>query len=1180
MPITVSRIVVLLLSLILCAGTAGISPPLAHADDTSSENDNDIPVIGVGKADFFDEGRYINLADYQNDISIEDFETQGGTMIELADGGPRYAEGRDTSPYGAMQIFSESIAGYPESIPGYGFLCSKPDAQANGASVSIRYAYVGDMLDAADPSFSIPVSIRATYTIRDGLTIDEEGDFKSSYTGYPLVQIPTCFSHGIFFVGTNVLDANYEFFNADTGEPIELGSIYVTATSLNRGEGFAVPTEYVRACYVSNNAPDSSTFYNKIGAKTPYEVITGSFLYNKTAEFNDGYTTFIGAPDIYDANGTKTDFTDSIGAETFYWRSVCFALDLGTSNTLETKGYAIKTADWSGTEGVESDGIAKNGSMWYATNFMMLTSVAPEAPVKTSSTSEALGIGDTLTYYISQQVANLGSTSFVRYSSLCITDALPSTLRYIDARLVDENGTEIEGAGLAQFDEESRTVSFVFADSYLSETMSMTGETYTLEIETEVLSYPDDGTLSFVNTATSTINGLELETNEVVHELLSPVLNVKKRTGSSAAGAADESDANGADNADNATTLPLAWLAPEEGYEFAVGDEIYFYTSLTQTVSGALAQAVVFSDTLPAGLSLVSGSVSVSGSYSGEAIVVEEANGWTVTIDTLAAHETLRVSYRAIAEAEANGAELVNLASAWAQNVAEGEEGSETNPAEDEAEVFINSPELSISEVVSVSPSTGNSFEHRLGEELVITITLENIVEGTIATNVSLLNLSLPEGLAIVDASDATWATGSLLEGEATSIIDNASDDNDVNSEDNTDTNTDTSASDSSSSDESVNASDNNNAIADSSNDSAFVSYPVADDARTHGQTEQRAVEYSITPAADRLSATLLINYLSANEPIQLHLRCLPLDEANGTETLSRATADASNAAAVDSSPATHIWVNSPNLVVQKAADDLVYQEGSEVEYRVSVSNTTRGTVATNIVLEDVFDTPGMSITESSIAVTNLEGEPLDATRTNYDAATSTLHIETFASLVHTEDHLIWNCDSEEFFSSGKPNPIGVERELGILVSYCAVVGEEAAEQGYAVNIVTATSDEGSHAPSTETIAFTEPLVEPSIPDPEEPEVEEPTNTTKEETSIANTASNIVSSVLAKTGDKAVPLAIGACVLAVASVAAMIAARRKRTQVPNSPFSMPNLDEPRKKRSLFGRKNKDYLLWK
>lgn len=262
------RILVFFVSLLICAAGLVGNPPVASA----SPQENLLQASGVVSVDrttFFDEGKYINLLDLENDIAIPDFTTSGGSMIALADSTAKRDPNRDYSPYRAMQIPIENVYGRTEGIPGFGFLCDKTASAANGASVSIVYGYVGDMKDIADPSFSVPVSIKATYTVRDGNTVAEQGDYQAHYNGHPLVQIPKCFSHGIFFVGTDELDAHYEFFEAQTGLPIELGTIYVTATSLNRGEGFALPSEKVSACYVSNEAPDASLLCNYEGGKDP-----------------------------------------------------------------------------------------------------------------------------------------------------------------------------------------------------------------------------------------------------------------------------------------------------------------------------------------------------------------------------------------------------------------------------------------------------------------------------------------------------------------------------------------------------------------------------------------------------------------------------------------------------------------------------------------------------------------------------------------------------------------------------------------------------------------------------------------------------------------------------------------------------------------------------------------------
>ncbi|WP_180326603.1 DUF11 domain-containing protein [Raoultibacter phocaeensis] len=981
MPTNLIRTLLLFVSLLVCAAGFTVSPPLAHASSQANLLSAQ-GVVSVDRTTFFDEGRYINLLDHENDIRISDFSVSGGSMIALENGGSRLDPHRNINPYQAVQIPIEGIYGRTESIPGFGFVCDKTASAANGASVSVRYDYVGDMKDIADPTFSIPVSIKATYTIREGQTIDEEGDYRENYTGHPVVHLPKCFSHGVFFCGTNVLDARYEFFDANTGNPIELRTMYVTATSLNRGEGFAVPSDRVSACYVSNEAPPSSAFYNQNGVKTPYGVVAGSYLYDKTSEYDNGYTTFIGCPDVRDSSGAKMDFSDSIGEETFYWRSVCFAIDNGASNTIDAKVYAIKTGSWSGTEGIPGDGWNANGSMWFATNFMTLTSTKPPQPTKTVDKLEGVRLGDTLTYRVAQQVNDLGATSFIRYESLSIVDPLPNTLAFKSARLLDEGGSELGGAGTARFDETTRTVTFDFSESFLASGMSMTGETYFLEIVTEVIDYPDDGTLAFSNQARSIINGSEQPTEEVVTALAAPELAIDKHV------------------------VPRG--STTDTYEIGVGDELMYRTTVRQTKDKTRAKGLTVADALPSGLALVSGSIRVSGA---EQVDVSEHDGsWSLALSNLDHGDTVDITYRATATATGNGSEVVNTACAWAKNIEAGLAGSEANPVSDDAETFVNSPNLAVSEEVSVSELTGNAYERRVGEPVVFTVTVENTAPGTIANELSLATLSLPEGLSIVDGPEAVSIDGIALDGEE-----------------------------------------------------SYVRYPVQGNDVDHGEAEQRYIAGALAIADDRCTASLDLNHLPSETPLRLSFTCMPKEAVNGHEVTNRAVAYAANAPdPVENEPAARVWINSPRLAIEKQAPPLAYQAGDTVTYRIDASNKAAGTVANNVVFEDMLETPGMQLLRNSIVVSDQDGDIItDDITIKQNTGTQDWRIETGKSLVNDNAYRIWDCDEGgSLIETGERNPAKIDREYAYRIEYQSLITDAALASQTARNIATVTSDE------------------------------------------------------------------------------------------------------------------------
>lgn len=981
---SISLIASLLIVVVACISTG---PPAAYAEnETAFAATREI--ISVDRTTFFNEGRYINLEDHESALTVADFSTSGGSMIKLKDSGSKLDSERDRSPYATMQIPFENIRGRTTGVPGFGFVCDKTAAQANGASVSVTYDYVGNMKDIADPTYEVPVSIKATYTIRDGKTIAEEGDYQDVYNGHPVIHIPLCFSHGVYFCGTDTLDTHYEFFNAKTGDPLQLGKIYVTATSLNRGEGFALPSSRVAKCYVSNEAPPTSTFYNFLNRKTPYQVIPGSFLYDKSLEFGGGYTTLIGCPDIYDRDNNPDDFVDTIGDESFYWRAACFELNNGSSNAIDAKAYAIKTADWSGTSGIPGDSIARNGSMWFATNFLTLTSARPPAPTKTVDKMRGVRLGDTLTYRVSQQVGDLGADSFIRYATFSITDKLPSSLNCKKVRLLGPDGKEIVGAGLAAYHKESRQVSFEFSEEYLRDSMKMIGETYTLEIEAEVIDYPDDS-LIISNSATISINGLEQTTNNVDTELVSPELTIEKYGDENLASAVND-------------------------FEFQPGDIVTYHATVKQMRDKTRAKSVSISDSLPKGLTLVAGSVTAFAGKgdvdTGDVTISEKTDGWTIRMPQLDYGQTVEITYRAATTVEGNGHEVINTASAQARNIAVGIAGNEFSAATDDAEIYINEPVLTVTEQVTNSPATGNSYEHRVDDTVTYSVTLENTAPGTFAKNAVVAQLNLPTGFAIAEDDDAVSFDGIACAGSPTQVL-----------------------------------------------------YPIHHDDEVHGELDTRDITAKTSITRNRSGVSLALNYLPASTPVTLTFSCVPTEKVNGMEIYSQATAYAENAPdPITSDPEVKLWINSPRISLEKSAPALAYQAGDIITYRIDVANSARGTVARNLTIEDTFETPGIELLRNSFVMSDDKGAIItDRFDIQQNSNDQRWKIETKNPLVHTDAYQLWHTSEGGMLTeSKKQNPLGFERELAYRIEYQALITDAALAAQQAKNIVTVTSDE------------------------------------------------------------------------------------------------------------------------
>ena len=96
--------------------------------------------------------------------------------------------------------------------------------------------------------------------------------------------------------------------------------------------------------------------------------------------------------------------------------------------------------------------------------------------------------------------------------------------------------------------------------------------------------------------------------------------------------------------------------------------------------------------------------------------------------------------------------ESINVANVQAQNAP---------VSQDDAEVYVNTAVLSIekkfSESISGSRGRRAENEFRVGEQVNYQVTVNNLQKGSIARNLVISDLSLPEGLALDGAEDCCY---------------------------------------------------------------------------------------------------------------------------------------------------------------------------------------------------------------------------------------------------------------------------------------------------------------------------------------------------------------------------------------------------------------------------------------
>lgn len=103
--------------------------------------------------------------------------------------------------------------------------------------------------------------------------------------------------------------------------------------------------------------------------------------------------------------------------------------------------------------------------------------------------------------------------------------------------------------------------------------------------------------------------------------------------------------------------------------------------------------------------------------------------------------ETITVSFKCQAAEASNGQEWENIVTATADNLVDPETG-EQKDRKDMAEVWPNSPQLEIDK-------TADKYEWQVGDGVTYRIVVNNSVPGTIAKDVSVTDIGLPQGLVL-----------------------------------------------------------------------------------------------------------------------------------------------------------------------------------------------------------------------------------------------------------------------------------------------------------------------------------------------------------------------------------------------------------------------------------------------
>ncbi|MGL6206996.1 MAG: isopeptide-forming domain-containing fimbrial protein, partial [Lactobacillus panisapium] len=361
--------------------------------------------------------------------------------------------------------------------------------------------------------------------------------------------------------------------------------------------------------------------------------------------------------------------------------------------TTKIKSSISKTTTITNTGKVNIDGINQ-------TTNEVETLVSPFPPIGTNEITKSIktSSGNVSEYTLGSYAEDITFVGTVKtknteaLTSVVINDTLDSNLTYKEIKVYNSAGKDITSYGTPLVS--GQNVTFTFATSYLS---TIAGDTLTVEL---IANY--NGKTSFqnmtnnkiINTMALNVNGTNINSNEV--SINSPALKIEKSV--------DQS-------------------------EIQVGDTATYTIKVTNTVSVTTAKNVVVTDTsLPTGFEYVS-----AASSGVAATVTQSGNGFTAKAASLAYGDTLTITYKVKATSAANGATTTNTAYASADNA---DKTSAT------AKVYVNKAELAINKTVS-------KYEWQVGDVVDYTVEVRNTASGTVAKNVVISDISLPEGLKV-----------------------------------------------------------------------------------------------------------------------------------------------------------------------------------------------------------------------------------------------------------------------------------------------------------------------------------------------------------------------------------------------------------------------------------------------
>lgn len=148
------------------------------------------------------------------------------------------------------------------------------------------------------------------------------------------------------------------------------------------------------------------------------------------------------------------------------------------------------------------------------------------------------------------------------------------------------------------------------------------------------------------------------------------------------------------------------------------------------------------------------------------------------------------------------------------------------------------------------------------------------------------------------------------------------------------------------------------------------IHYPV--DGSGSPRNETRDNIYKISPNDTGNGFVLDIPYFPDNASVTVEYDAVAVKEINGLDALNYARIDAGNPNDPGDDAQTGIWTNDARLRITKSTDEFEHKVGDIVDYTLSLSNIAPGTVAKNVVVEDISLPNGAVLIPESVQVTGI----------------------------------------------------------------------------------------------------------------------------------------------------------------------------------------------------------------